>query len=71
MGVEVTSTSDQGLPRPLPFRRLMCIFFLSLFIYFERDLESRGGAERGEGRIPSRLCVVSVGLELTNHEIMT
>ena len=36
---------------------------------------SGGGAERGRERIPGRLRTVSaepdVGLELTNHEIMT
>ena len=36
---------------------------------------SRGGAERGRERIPSRLHAVSpephVGLELRNREIMT
>ena len=52
-------------------------FFLSLFIYFEREKErmSRRGVERGRKRIPGRLYVVSTepdaGLELTNHVIMT
>ena len=45
-----------------------------MFIYFERDSTSRGGAEREGERIPSRLCTIStepdVGLELTNPEIM-
>ena len=48
------------------------------FIYFERERAcvSRGGAEiEGEReRVPSRLCSdraeLTVGLELTNHEIM-
>ena len=44
-----------------------------MFIYLER--ESRGGAERGRERIPSRPCTVSTepdaGLELTNCEIVT
>ena len=48
-----------------------------MFIYFEREREStsRGGAERGRQRFPSRLHAVStepnVELEFTNHEIMT
>ena len=50
-----------------------------MFIHFERERErereSRGGAERERQRIPSRLCTISaepdVGLEVTNHEIMT
>ena len=41
----------------------------------DREQVSRGGAERGEERIPSRLHAMSadpnVGLELTNLEIMT
>ena len=54
-----------------------------LFIYFERERErererekmSRGGAEREQKRIPSRLHTANaklpdVGLELTNREIM-
>ena len=36
---------------------------------------SRGGAERGKERVPSRLHAVStepnVGLEHTNHEVTT
>ena len=58
-------------------------FFKCLFIYFERERErgrertSKGGAEREKEkeRILSRLHTVNaepeVGLELTNHEIMT
>ena len=53
-------------------------FFFSkfIFIYFEREIESKGGgAEREGDRIPSRLCAVSsepdAGLEPMNHEIMT
>ena len=50
-------------------------FFLSLFIYLDRESASRDGAERGGKRIPSRLCAVSTesnaGLQLTNCEIMT
>ena len=48
-----------------------------MFIYFEKEGEntSRGGAERGRERVPSRLCAVSaepdVGLELTNRESRT
>ena len=51
-------------------------FFLSLFIYFERErgLE-QGGAEREGERIPSRLQAVSTepnsGLDPTSREIMT
>ena len=51
-------------------------FFLNLkFIYFERERESRGEAEREGERIPSSLLTVSVephvGLKPTNHKIMT
>ena len=48
-------------------------FFLSLFIYFERDRDSmsRGGAERERGRICAISSEPDVGLELTNQEIMT
>ena len=49
-----------------------------MFIYFERERESRGGAEREgdtESKAGSRLWAVStepdVGLELRKHEIMT
>ena len=48
-----------------------------MFIFRERESESRGGAERGRERerIPSRLHSVSAeldaGLELMNCEIMT
>ena len=56
----------------------LIIFFK--FIYFwerhrEREREWGRGRERGRERMSSRLCAVStesdVGLELTNHEIMT
>ena len=51
----------------------MCISFFFKFIYFER--RGRAERERGRERIPSRLHTVSaepnVGLELTNHEIMS
>ena len=62
------------------------VYLRLLFIYFERERErersararerlSRGGAERGRGRIPSRLHAASpepdVGLDLVNPEIMT
>ena len=36
----------------------------------ERERESRGGAERGRKRIPSRLCTDTVR-EITNREIMS
>ena len=40
----------------------------------ERDQAGEGQRERERERIPSRLCTVSVkpsvGLELTNHELM-
>ena len=47
-----------------------------MFIYFERERESRGGAEREGERIPSRLHTVreedpDAGLYLTNCEILT
>ena len=51
------------------------LIFKNLFIYFERDRVSGGGAERGRERIPGRLHTVSaepnVGLELRNCKIMT
>ena len=48
------------------------IFFLSLFIYFEREQEQGRGRERGRQKIPSKLQTVRWGvLELTNYEIMT
>ena len=58
---------------------LLLKFFLSLFIYFERDRVSmsRGGAERERERerSPSRFFTVraepDAGPELTNHEIVT
>ena len=51
-------------------------FFFNVYLFiFERERASRGGAEREEDRIPSRLCAVSaefdVGLELENKEIVT
>ena len=57
----------------------LCLIFsffkVYLFILRETEGTSRGEAERWRQRIPSRLCIVSteldVGLELTNHEIMT
>ena len=65
-----------------PFSSLLSLFFffVSVFIYFEREIESAGGAgvaerEGERERIPSRLCTVSVephvGLKLMNLEIMT
>ena len=49
--------------------------FLKFYLFWEKERESvcTGGAEsEGEReRIPSRLHTVSVGLEPTNHEIMT
>ena len=51
------------------------ISFIYLFIVRERESVRRAGAETEGERTPSRLCTVStepdVGLELTNHEIMT
>ena len=50
---------------------------VGLFVYFEGERSSRGGAVReGEGeRTPSRLHAVSTepdpGIEPTNHEITT
>ena len=60
------------------FLYLVSFFFL-VFIYFERERmhvhEQGRDRERERERIPSRLRAVSaepdVGLELTNHEIMT
>ena len=47
-----------------------------MFIYLGRESTSMGGEEREKiSRIPSRFCAVSsepdVGLDLTNHKIMT
>ena len=46
-----------------------------MFIDFERESMGREGAEGEERENPSRLHTVStepyVGLDLTNHEIMT
>ena len=58
--------------------KLQEFFFLSLFIYFERESEKeKVQAEEGQGereKIPSRLPAGSTkadtGLKLTNHEIM-
>ena len=51
------------------------LFFFFRFIYFEREREHMGGAERGRERIPRRLRTVSVepkaGIKLMNLEIMT
>ena len=58
----------------------MCLkFFLSLFIYFERESDREHewgrGREREEERIPSRLRPVraepDTELELTHREIVT
>ena len=53
-------------------------FFLSLFIYFERERErehEQKGAERGRERISNSLHAVgaepNTGLELTTHQIIT
>ena len=49
-------------------------FFLSLFIYFERDRDSvsRGGAEKeGKRENLSSLRATSYGLDPTKGEIMT
>ena len=58
---------------------LMLILYLKkMFIYFEREKEHRESTlewgrdrERGRERIPSRFCADSMGLNPTNHEIMT
>ena len=56
-----------------PARFLVKKKFFFKFIYFER--ESRGGAERKGGRIPSRLRAASTephaGLHPTNRKIMS
>ena len=54
-------------------------FFFQMFIYLERESERVSmharEEQRGRERIPSRLPAVSpepdVGLDLTNHEILT
>ena len=50
-------------------------FHLLKMCIFERDRESKGGAERERERISSRLCIVSTepdaGQGLMNHEVMT
>ena len=68
-----------SVARCLLFRVLFFFFYKSLFILREGErvcvCMSRGGAERGRQRIQSRLHTISakpdVGLEPTNHEIMT
>ena len=70
-----------SLSEVVPWLSLFLFPFESFFIYFREDRErapvhrSRGGAERGRERIPSRLCAVSSephpGLELRNREIVT
>ena len=65
--------SDQ-IPEPacwfIHFLKMFVCLFVCLFIYFERERERERESEN-----PSRLHPVSaepdVGLELTNHEIMT
>ena len=51
------------------------IFFKFILLIFERERENGRGRERGRERESSRLCTVSVkldvGLEPTNHEILT
>ena len=56
--------------------RLPFSFLKFLFILKEREITSRGGAEKKEAeRIPSRLHTISmepdVELKPTNHEIIT
>ena len=59
---------------------LLIFFFFFNFVYFETEGENMHAREeetreRKRERIPTRLCAVSaepnVGLDLTNHEIMT
>ena len=51
------------------------LFLKFIFIYFEKERASRGGAEREGDRILSKLHAVSVEpdarLEPINHEIRT
>ena len=49
------------------------LFFLCLFIYFERDRDrvSGGGTERGKGRILSTASAEPDASNSQNHEIMT
>ena len=59
------------------FYFLKGVFLVYLFILRERDRKYGRGRERQRERerIPSRLCAVSaepdVGLDPTNHEVMT
>ena len=61
---------------------LLGVFIFFQFVYFERErarehacVSREGQRERERDRIPSRLCAVSaepdMGLDPTNHEIMT
>ena len=56
---------------------LICLYFCNAYLFLrESEGESGGGTEREGDREPgSRLCADSreldLGLELTNHEIMT
>ena len=51
----------------------LIIFFFLMFIYFEGEgeRESRGGGERGERESQAVSTEPDVGLEPTNHEIIT
>ena len=64
---------DEKLASKILLYGLYSFIFLNVYLFiFERDREHKQGIgkERGEERIPSRLCA-DRGLELTNCEIMT
>ena len=48
---------------------LMFLFFKFIYLFWERKHE--WGRDKERGRIPGRLCTVSMELEPMNHEIMT
>ena len=60
-------------------RAIICDFFIFLFfdvyLFYGRESVGRGGTEREEERIPSRLHAVnaepSMGLDFMNPELMT
>ena len=47
--------------------------FFNVYLFILRKREQERGRKRGRQRIPNRLCRAEpdIGLELTNHEIMT
>ena len=57
--VIVRGLQDEGMDSDRQWVQGFFFFFFLMFIYFERESRSRGGAERGRERIPSRLWGLS------------